>query len=278
MLTLSWLLSARRFALTGAAVLLGAALAQAQTGTVSSATDESSSSAVSASYSSSNDFAFTDANAAEPAAPSPSGGGGQYDNRSGGRGRQYAFEAGGGFNAPIGNDTPYITWGANLTIGGGMRFSPWLSVLGEYQFIDDKLPGAFIASANPNGGGGGSGGNTKINSLTVDPVINLIPKANNSVYVTGGAGWYHKSTNFTVQACCDFYGYPVVVNAASFSSNQVGANGGLGFYHRLGGLYGDGSMKLYAEVRYLWINTPKIGETNGFGRTELIPVTLGVRW
>jgi hypothetical protein len=53
---------------------------------------------------------------------------------------------------------------------------------------------------------------------------------------------------------------------------------GLGYTRRLGGVYGDGKMKLFAEARYLYIHTPPITETNGLGRTELIPVTLGVRW
>jgi len=281
MLSLGSSLPVRRLVLAGAAVVLSAAMAQAQNGSYSNSTHDDAVSSLdssSNSYSSSTDFNFTDS--AEPAAPaSPAGGhGGQYDNRSARGGRHYAFETGGGFNAPIGNDTPYITWGGNFTIGGGLRFSPWLSLLGEYQFIDDKLPGAFIASANPAGGGNGSGGNTKINSLSVDPVIDIFPKSSNSIYATGGVGWYHKSTNFTVAECCDFYGYPVVVNAASFSSNQLGTNLGLGYYHRLGGVYGDGTMKLFAEARYLWVNTPKVGETNGLGRTELIPVTFGVRW
>ena len=284
MLSLGSLSAVRRFAFFGAAVVLGAAVAQAQTATFSSSSHNAvlHNAALSGEslYSSSNDFAVPDLSSADPAVPaSPAAGhGGQYDNRSGPSGRQWTFEAGGGFNAPVGNDRPYITWGGNLTIGGGLRFKPWFSLLGEYQFIDDKLPGAFIAAANPAGGGNGSGGNTKINSLTVDPEIDLLPKSNNSIYVVGGAGWYHKSTNFTVAQCCDFYGYPVVVNAASFASSQMGANLGMGFYHRLGGVYGDGTMKLFGEVRYLWINTPKIGETNGLGRTELIPITVGVRF
>ena len=182
------------------------------------------------------------------------------------------FEAGAGFNAPVGNDGPYITWGGNFTLGGGLRFSKNLSILGEYQFIDNKLPGAFVAA------GGGTGGNAHINSITVDPVIDLFPKWKNSVYVTGGAGWYHKTTNFTVQECCDFFGYPVTLNADSFSSDQLGANVGLGIEHRLGGFYGDGKAKLFAEARYLFINTPGINETNGLGTTELIPVTFGVRF
>lgn len=270
-------LTARRFAYLGAAVLLGAALAQAQNDSFSNASREAAVAEFSSnSYSSSSDSAFTDASSADPATPAnPAGGrGGQYDNRSrGGRGgRQWAFEAGGGFNAPIGNDIPYITWGGNFTVGGGLHFSRQFSLLAEYQFIADKLPGALVAA------GGGETGNTHIQSITIAPVIDLFPKSSNSVYLTGGGGWYHKSTNFNVLAGYDFYGYPVFVTANSFSSNQGGLNFGFGLSHRLGGVYGDGSAKLFAEARYLWIDTPPIHEANGLGRTGLIPVTFGIRW
>jgi hypothetical protein len=268
-------LAVRRFAFLGAAVVLGVAVAQAQSGTFSNSSDEaavSNTEASSSSYSSSNDVSFADSSFAEPAAPAH--GGGQYDNRSrGGRsGRQYAFEAGGGFNAPVGNDIPYITWGGNFTVGGGLHFSKVFTVLAEYQFIADKLPGALVAA------GGGQTGNAHIQSITIAPVIDLFPKSSNSVYVTGGGGWYHKSTNFNVLAGYDFYGYPVFVTANSFTSNQGGVNLGFGFTHRLGGVYSDGTAKLFAEARYLWIDTPPIGEPNGLGRTELIPVTFGIRW
>jgi len=183
-----------------------------------------------------------------------------------------AFEAGGGFNAPFGNDTPYISWGGNFTGGAGLRFSKRISLLGEFQFMDNKLPGALVAA------GGGQTGNAHIISITADPVIDLFPKSANSVYFTGGGGYYHKSTNFNIEECCDFYGYPVTVTANSFSSNQAGGNIGLGFTHRLGGVYGDGTMKLFAEARYVFINTPPITANNGLGTTELIPVTLGVRF
>jgi len=223
---------------------------------------------------------MTGAESADPAAPAASGAAaahGQYDNHGGGGGShglvsRLAFEAGGGFNAPIGNDTPYITWGGNFTIGGGLHFSKRFSLLAEYQFIDDKLPGAFVAA------GGGTGGNAHIQSITASPVIELFPKRSTGVYVVGGGGWYHKSTNFTVEECCDFYGYPVNVTANSFSSDQLGGNIGLGMDHRLGGVYGDGTMKLFAEARYLYLHTPSITQTDGLGTTELIPVPFGVRW
>ncbi len=271
------LLSMRRFAFLGVAALVAVGTAGAQSASFSNSSHEGD--VASTAFSSSSDgMNAVDSSSSDAAEPSPAGGrgGGQYDNKggggSGGRFGHLAFEAGGGFNAPIGNDTPYITWGGNFTVGGGLHLSRRFSVLGEFQFIDDKLPGALVAA------GGGDNGNAHIISLTVDPVIDLFPKAANSVYVTGGGGYYHKSTNFNVQECCDFYGYLVNVTANSFSSNQGGLNFGMGYTHRLGGVYGDGTAKLFAEARYTWIDTPPITETNGLGRTELIPVTFGIRW
>lgn len=265
----------RHFAVLGAAVVLGVAVAQAQSGNFLNSSHDASLSTKSVSYSSSNDFALPELSSAGPAVPaaSPAHGGGQYDNRSrAGSGRRWAFEAGGGFNAPIGNDIPYITWGGNFTVGGGMHFNRVFALLAEYQFIADKLPGALVQA------GGGDTGNAHIQSITAAPVIDLMPKHATSVYLVGGGGWYYKSTNWNVLVGYDFYGYPVYATANSFSSNQWGANGGFGISHRLGGVYGEGTMKLFAEARYLWINTPKLGEPNGLGTTGLIPVTLGVRW
>ena len=262
-------LSARSLAWLGTAFVMSFGVAQAQVAltALSNTVDSSGVPANFVGYSSSNDFASSDAHPAEPAA-----GGGQYDNRNGGGGRHYAWVGGGGFNTPIGNDGRYITWGGNFTAGGGLHFSRGLSVLGEFSFFADKLPGAFVAA------GGGQTGNAHIIALTVDPIIDLFPKRTNSLYVVGGGGYYHKSTNFNVLGGYDFYGYPVFVTANSFSSNQGGLNLGFGLTHRLGGVYGDGTMKLFAEARYTWIGTPKVGQANGLGRTELIPVTFGVRW
>jgi hypothetical protein len=195
------------------------------------------------------------------------------------------FEAGGGFNAPSTDSSPYITWGGNLTVGAGYRFNSYLSLMTEYQFINDKLPGAIIAEA------GSDGGNAHIWSFTMAPVLDLFPKSTNSVYVTGGGGFYRKVTNFTdlnLGYYCDyFYCYPGVTSqvVGHFSSNQGGWNGGIGFTHKLGSRFSDSKMKLFAEARFLRVLSPTVyTQPNGLGatyvdaNTDLIPVTLGVRW
>lgn len=198
---------------------------------------------------------------------------GRYGRQSQNRlsSHNFTFELGAGFNAPVGNDTPYITWGGNLTVGGGLRITRHLSGLVEYQFIDNKLPGAFIAAQ------GADTGNAHIHSVTFSPVYDLFPKRTNSIYLVGNGGWYHKSINFNVVDGYDYYG-PVYITVASVSSDQVGGGGGFGLTHKLGGGGGDNRLKLYAEVRYLFLNTPGVEQTNGMGTTGLVPVTFGVRW
>jgi hypothetical protein len=200
-----------------------------------------------------------------------------------------AFEAGGGFNAPANASSPFITWGGNLTLGAGYRFNPHFSLMAEYQFIDDKLPGALIAQTGANGG------NAHIWSFTLDPVFDLFPKHDNDLYVTGGGGFYRKMTNFTDPSLayfCDYYyyGYCGVgvtnVVVGHFSSNQGGWNIGAGYTRRIAGDYDNGNIKLYAEVRYIDVLNPAVngitpdglGTTTVGAGTKLIPVTFGVRW
>lgn len=271
------------FLLGAAAFVVGSACAQSPT-----SLNSSSSNIASANESSSLQLVAADgldggSGAALPASAAAAGGAaaGQESDDRGWRHdplHHMAFEVGGGFNAPVGNDTPFITWGGNFTGGAGLHFTRRVSVLGEFQFMDNKLPGAFINAGNGGAGGNGAGGNAHIVSLTLDPLIDLFPKWTNSAYVTGGLGYYHKSTNFTETLCCDFYGYPETFTTNSFSSNQWGSNFGIGFTHRLGGAYGDGTMKLFAEARWVYIHTPPITQDNGVGTTELVPVTLGLRW
>ena len=297
MLASSWMPPMRRAGLYCVAVMLATVMASAQStaakASSNAATFSSSQWSSSASTSSSAQLAelAMPANpSALPSAPVPASsaaGQGQYSN--GGLWQRwknnFAFEAGGGFNAPI---SSAITYGGNFTIGAGTYLgNPHLAALLEYQFISDKLPGALIAATQ-----GASGGHAHIWSFTLDPVYDLFPKASNDLYVTGGGGFYRKVTTFTVlsptQFCYYFYcgiGYaPSTVG--HFSSNQGGWNFGGGYIHRMGGMYGTSKMKLFVEARYLDVLSPAItGQSaNGLAPvsipadTKLIPVTFGIRW
>ncbi len=173
-------------------------------------------------------------------------------------------------------------------MGGGINFSKRFALLAEYQFIDNKLPGALIAET------GATGGHAHIWSLTLDPVVSLFPKSSNDFYVTGGGGFYRKVTSFTdpeeTEYCDYYYGYCGIgtVNAVvgHFSSNQGGFNIGAGYQHRMGGMYQDSKMKLFVEVRYVDVLTPAVnryaaewaGNDECRGGHEIDSVSVGIRW
>lgn len=277
----------RRVSFAGAILMFALGFAGAQT-------DASPEQAGSSSFSSSNDprlpqmaeLGLPSGMSALPAAPTPAA---SQDRDSGGRGwrqrtfNSLAFEVGVGAVAPT--DKTYITWGGNFTVGGGVNFNKRFALLAEYQFMSNKLPGAIIAETGANGG------HAHIWSLTLDPVVSLFPHSENDIYVTGGGGFYRKVTSFTnpqLSYFCSFYycapGYSNQV-VGHFSSNQGGFNIGGGYQHRMGGMYGDSRMKLFAEVRYVDILTPAITtQPNGLGTTsvgagtKLIPINVGVRW
>ncbi len=280
----------RRIGALAAALLFAAGVAEAQSNASPNISNDASSSA---SYSSSQsgltqtelaEFSLPEAPTPNASSSSPGGAGaGQYGSGGEKHGipHSWTFEAGGGFNAPESNS---ITWGGQFTVGGGLKFNKYLSALIEYQFLDDKLPGYLIAEAGANGG------YAHIWSFTIDPVVDLMPKATNDVYVTGGGGFYRKVTSFTdpeETEYCYYFCEIGTVNAVvgHFSSNQGGINFGAGFQHRLGGMSGDGNMKLFAEARYVDVFSPAVvGSANGLGvtsvaaNTRVIPVSVGVRF
>jgi hypothetical protein len=286
-----WTPSTRRILFLGAAMVLAVSFASAQS-------QASSTQSGTAAYSASNEsssLSFTNADIsklfnADAAEPSAGGGAGQQYGGGGWKhyvGSKFAFEAGGGVSAPAG-DKSYITWGGQFTVGGGLNFNKRFGTLIEYQFMDNKLPGAIIAET------GATGGHAHLWSVTLDPVFDLFPKSTNDVYVTGGGGFYRKVTSFTdpqeSQYCDFYYGcgyYTSNVVVGHFSSNQGGFNIGAGFQHRVGGMYGDGKTKLFAEVRFVDALTPAVvGQSpNGLGPitsiaadTKLLPISVGVRF
>ena len=279
----------RHVTILSAAVVFAAGSASAQfaapAGASSAATPSAGESSSSAWELVADNAGSADALPAAPAAAGAAAGqGGGYQSHS--IWSHLTYEVGGGFNAPSSASSKYITWGGQLNLGAGYRFNPHFSTLMEYQFLDDKVPGALIAQTTA------TGGHAHIWSFTLAPVYELFPTHTNDVYITGGGGFYRKVTSFTVlqptQFCSYFYcGYGYAPQTAGhFSSNQGGWNIGGGFSHRMGGQYGDSRVKLFAEVRFLDVLSPAIiGQSaNGLAPTtigkdtKVIPVNFGVRW
>jgi hypothetical protein len=193
-----------------------------------------------------------------------------------------AIEAGAGFDAPVGNTKSAQTFGYNIKLGGGWNFNHRFGTLLEYEFNRTGIPESVLASVGAQAGVGVNG-NVHIWGFTLDPVYYYKTTGSWGGYVTGGGGFYRKVTTFSTPVYlgigCDFYYgcYPQYANqtVSHFSSNQGGLNIGTGVTHNIG----DGGAKVYAEARYLWVNSPGPTATKlGSGTVSMIPVTFGVRF
>lgn len=187
-----------------------------------------------------------------------------------------AIEAGGGFDAPVGNTKNTQTFGYNFKAGAGYNFSRNVGLLAEYEFNGSSIPNSVLAAQQA------PQGNVHLWGFTLDPIVYYKTKGAWGGYVTGGGGFYRKLTSFTqpvfLGTLCDFYGCFAEFGTQTlshFSSNQGGLNIGTGFTHNLG----ESGAKVYAEARYLWVNSPKSTATQiGSGTVSMIPVTFGIRF
>ena len=256
------------------------------------------------------------ASASSAALPSPQYGGGHggYSGYHESRWSHVAFEAGGGFTAPVGNDVNggfttvigdgnnYGTngWGGNILVGGGWAFTKKFTLLGEYQFNSSKIPGrtlstiynAFNNSDPTDFSGNGIdsiGGSVHTNSITAEPMFYYYngDKHKYAGYVIGGVGWYHKTINFTAPVAEETYYGTYVQNQtfSSYSDSGVGFNFGTGVSFKPFG--SDSRAKLFGEVRYVFADTPSETQAEATnpnstvihtGTEELIPVTFGIRF
>lgn len=210
----------------------------------------------------------------------------EYPNTYQSRWNKVALEFGGGFAAPIGNDTHgYNTWGYNLRVGGGWNFNKRLGALVEFSFIRTKVPGITLSYLSQSYKISPLYGNINNWSFTIDPIFYQPITHSVGVYVTGGGGFYRKVTNFSTPVPfigCDYYygcyASSVPVTVAHSSSNQGGMDAGFGVYWKA---FGEQSnAKLYMEARYVWIDSPNSSQSDpyGSGTEGLIPVTFGVRF
>jgi hypothetical protein len=188
-----------------------------------------------------------------------------------------AFVGGAGLTSPIGNDTDgYETFGYNFLVGGGWMFSKKFGALFEYEFNKNKVPGATIAKI------GAQGGNINTHLFLFDGVYYPWTHGSTGFYITGGPGFSRKVTNFTdleEQQFCYYFCYygESAVTVYNFSSTQMAADGGIGLYWKAFGQ--DSRAKLFAEARYVFVDSPSATKTSdGEGTEGIIPATFGIRF
>jgi hypothetical protein len=183
---------------------------------------------------------------------------------------RFAFSGGAGFTTPVGNTGRNLDTGWNIRGGAGVNFTSYLGVMLDAGYDSMGVNSGVLTNL------GYGGGNVKVFSLTLDPIIHLVPKGPVDLYVTGGGGYYRQSQDFTqpglstVPGFDPFFGFfpvtvPTNIVVSQYSINKPGVDVGAGvaFGSKWGG-------KFFAEARYNRIYT-------GTYHTDYIPVTFGFR-
>lgn len=202
-----------------------------------------------------------------------------------------AFMAGAGLNVPVGNTGKFYTPSYDFAAGAGLNFNKMFGVLGEFHYDHMGVTGGAInAEYNRLLGIGatptdllGFDANARVLSVTVDPVVNFSNEHSKiGAYVTGGVGYYHKTTNFTLPSCgVDYFGYTFCnnYNIDSAGANAFGANFGAGLTYKISDF---SSERLFIEGRYNWLKINSSNNTDFFPynrrNSEYVPVLVGIRF
>jgi hypothetical protein len=204
-----------------------------------------------------------------------------------------AFVAGAGMTLPAGNTAKFNTVSYAIEAGAGLNFNKMFGVLAEFHYDKMNLtPGAIAYQYNNyqlySGATAsqlvGLDGNSHVIAITLNPIVNFAGADRRSKlggYVTGGIGYYHKVTNFTLPTEIDTYYYSYITNSTfdSYSAGGFGANIGAGVTYKMSDF---GSERLFMEARYHWINLATSNNQDFYPynrrNTEYIPVTVGIRF
>lgn len=204
-----------------------------------------------------------------------------------------AIVAGAGLTLPVGDTSTFYTPSYTITGGAGWNFSKMFGILGELHYDHMNLSSTSLAYQYANyvtyAGAtandlAGLDGNAHVFALTVNPIVNFSGADRGSrlgAYITGGPGFYHKATNFTLPTQINTYYYSYITPQTfdTYSANGFGLNGGGGLTYKMGEF---SSTRLFVEARYNWV---KIGSNNNadffpYNRrdTRYIPITFGIRF
>ena len=215
---------------------------------------------------------------------------------------KWDFYVGGGFGMPVSDQTNFLTTSWGLQFGGGRMFNKIVGANLEFAYDRFGLTNATIDTQSDRYFGDPTnsnqlGANNHVWSLSLQPVVNLRSGEGIGAYITGGVGFYHKVTNFTLpsqqEECDPIYGcfiFGTNQNVDHYTSNAPGFDGGFGITYKFSRF---ASERLFTEVRYVYVaNQFKPGITaatigtytgNNFfpensQHTSYIPVKFGLRF
>ena len=183
------------------------------------------------------------------------------------------FHAGVGPTPLTGDISERLDNGWQVTVGGGINFSKYLSTTLDYTYHGLGVSRRVLAEAQvPDG-------SARLWSLTLNPKIRFAGRGRIAPYIVGGVGYYRRSIEFTRPTILPtvifdpFFG--VFFNALVPSNIVIGRITADGIGGSLGGGFdaglGRAGLKLFTEARYHYADTGRIP-------TRMVPVTIGIRW
>jgi opacity protein-like surface antigen len=186
-------------------------------------------------------------------------------------GPRFTFDVGGGFTTPAGNTGRQLDTGWNVGAGVGFNFSSVVGAKIDLGFSSMGINSNTLANI------GVPGGDVRVFSATVDPVVHLTPHHHVDLYLTGGGGLFHIYQQFTqpavgvTNAFDPFFGlYPVAFPAteilSSYSVNKPGFDVGGGM--AIGAL-GHGKLFMEAKWEHAFLTNSHV---------DYLPVSFGFRW
>ena len=224
---------------------------------------------------------------------------------------KYTFLVGGGLTLPVGATHSYLTPSYAFQAGGGRAFNKKVAVLIEFNWANFGVQTATLNNLlnvyNSLGATDQNGnplsqldGTSHVWSFSLDPRYTFVQGDRSGVYGTGGAGFYHKTANFSIPAVgitCDIFGncfqFQANQTIDKYTSNAFGINLGLGYTYRFS-RFADETF--FVEARYVYTFNSRRAETgttpentppgstafNAFPQnsdpTSFIPITFGIRF
>jgi hypothetical protein len=196
---------------------------------------------------------------------------------------KYTVEFGFGANMPgSGDSKTYQSTGFGMSVGFGRNFSSRFGAQAEYNLNFFGVPSSIVNTGTSEF----SSADVIVQSISVNPYVNLNPHSKVGFYVIGGGGYYWKDTGLLVPSGQEYCGgtdgcIPTETCGFCTTGGAFGFNGGGGVNFGLGS---SGRMKLFVDGRYVWVN-----KTTGSNDASInyppenlslnyIPVLVGIRW
>ena len=178
---------------------------------------------------------------------------------------RWNFNVGGGPTIVTGGSQNNLTNGSNFVIGGGFNFSPRVGLVLEFA-----QSGLGVTDGNLRQNQAWDA-NASVESVTLNPVWRYRIGGPVGGYIIGGGGFYHRDVSFLepTQLFIPTSDGGFFINRnerIDQAEDTGGVNIGTGLTCNLGW-----GTKLFVEVRYHYIFT------SGYA-TEILPITIGLRW